>query len=331
MELIRLYKPETSFQSKAQNSGVWLDGPYCKDLKSRISEYLGVKHVLLVNSSTSAFIAMYWLLKQEFSSITVCAYNWPVTYQAARLLNLEIRFKRMLLQEKAELSTNSLNVLSHLFGQASQLLAQSQGKPFIEDARQAFGAEFRGQKVGTFGKMGCLSFSPTMNLYTNGLAAAIVTNDDSYYKELKNFCGATLHQEVSSEGVALDARLDEIKAEFILQQFDAFDQRMSTQREIVNDYLSVVPFEQPLLQEEEGDRHVFSACNLLIENRDEFVDFLKSKGIETKLYYSEVSLPPDQRRIYADLSSSIVAIPCRWNLTGDEVKRIRQALREWFS
>ena len=49
MDLVKLYKPETLFQSKAQASGVWLDGPYCKQLKQKISEYLGVKNVLLVN------------------------------------------------------------------------------------------------------------------------------------------------------------------------------------------------------------------------------------------------------------------------------------------
>jgi dTDP-4-amino-4,6-dideoxygalactose transaminase len=331
MELITLNKPLTEFQSKAQTSGVWLDGPFCRELEQKLSEYLGVKHIILVNSSTSAFIAIYWILKQEFSSITACAYNWPVTYQTARLVNLEVRFKRLLLQSKTELASNSLNVISHLFGQANSLLAQSQGKPFIEDVRQAFGAEFRGQKLGTFGKMSCFSFSPSMNLYANGLAAAIGTNDDSYAKEVRNFCGGALSQGISSESVALDLRLDEIKAEFLIQQLHDFDRRMSQQREIVNDYLSVLPFEQPLLQEEQGDRHVFSACNLLIEKRDEFVEFLNNKKIESKIYYSELSIPVDQRRLYADISSSIVAIPCRWNLSGEEVKRIRQALREWFS
>jgi len=131
--------------------------------------------------------------------------------------------------------------------------------------------------------------------------------------------------------MSLNLSIDEVRAEFLLFELAQYDQRMTLQREIVKDYLSVIPFEQPLLQEEDGDRHIYSECNLLMEKRDEFRDFMKEKKIETAIHYGEEVLPADQRRLYSDLTSSIVSIPCSWSLSGDEVRRVRQALREWFS
>lgn len=331
MEPIPLHKLQSSYQSLVYNSGRWIDGACMRELEEKLKKYLGVKYIVLTNSGTSALLAAYWVLKQEFSSITTCPYTSPATYQAARVLNLETRFKRFILQSKVELSSVSLNVLVHLFGQPNQLLTQVEGKPFIEDATQSFGAEFRGHKLGTLGKIGCFSFGPTRTLHTNGFGGALCTNDESYYQALKLFVESGKSGGTVADVIALNLGMDEVKAEFLLWELAQYDQRMNIQREIVKDYLSVIPFEQPLLQEEDGDRHIYSVCNLLIEKRDEFRDFMKEKKIETKVHYGEQSLPADQRRLYADLTTSIVSIPCRWNMGGDEVRRVRQGLREWFS
>lgn len=331
MESIPIYKLQSSYQSQVYNSGNWIDGPCVKELEAKLKDYLGVKYIVLTSSGTSSLLAAYWVLKQEYSSITTCAYTWPATYQAARVLNLETRFKRFILQPKVELSSVSLNVLSHLFGQPSPLLAQIEGRPFIEDASESFGAEFRGQKLGTLGKIGCFSFHPSRTLHTNGNGGAICTNDESYYNALKLFVDGGRTDGGLIDTIALNLSMDECRAEFLLWELAQYDKRMNLQREIVKDYLSVIPFEQPLLQEEEGDRHVYSFCNLLIEKRDEFRDFMGEKKIETMIHFGEEILPSDQHRLYSDLTTSIVSIPCRWNMTGDEVRRVRQALREWFS
>lgn len=331
IEYIPVYKQQSSYQSKVYNSGNWVNGDCMRALEDKLKDYLGVKYVVLTNSGASSFLAAYWVLKQEYSSITTCAYTWPSTYQAARVLNLETRFKRFILQEKVELSAVSLNVLSHLFGQPNPLLAKTEGRPFIEDVSESFGAEFRGQRLGTIGKIGCFSFHPSRTLHANGNAGAVCTNDESYYKALKLFIEGGLSDGGLMDSVGLNLSMDEIKAEFLIWELEQYDKRMNLQREIVKDYLSVIPFEQPLLNEEGGDRHIYSFCNLLIEKRDEFRDFMAEKKIETIIHFGEDVLPADQQRVYADLTSSIVAVPSRWNMSGDEVRRVRQALREWFS
>jgi len=68
----------------------------------------------------------------------------------------------------------------HLFGHPAQMeviceIAERHGLAIIEDACQSHLAEFKGQKVGTFGT-GCFSFYPTKNM-TSGEGGMITTND----------------------------------------------------------------------------------------------------------------------------------------------------------
>ena len=71
----------------------------------------------------------------------------------------------------------------HLYGQPAELdpileIARRHNLPVIEDAAQAHGATYRGQKIGSLGTMACFSFYPGKNLGAYGDAGALVTNDD---------------------------------------------------------------------------------------------------------------------------------------------------------
>src|SRR3954464_4575750 len=66
----------------------------------------------------------------------------------------------------------------HLFGQmadmdAIQTIARRHGTPVVEDACQAHGAEYNGEKAGSLGVAGCFSFYPGKNLGAFGEAGAI--------------------------------------------------------------------------------------------------------------------------------------------------------------
>ena len=61
----------------------------------------------------------------------------------------------------------------HIFGQCAEMeplwkLASAFDLPIIEDSAQAIGAEYRGERTGALGKIGCFSFFPTKNLFALG-------------------------------------------------------------------------------------------------------------------------------------------------------------------
>ena len=63
--------------------------------------------------------------------------------------------------------------------------AREHGLVVIEDAAQAHGAEYKGQKAGSLGDAGCFSFYPGKNLGAFGEAGAVVTNDDELHEKIK--------------------------------------------------------------------------------------------------------------------------------------------------
>ena len=327
---IPLYKLDSHYSSKIYNSGKWIDGINIKALEEKIRDYLGVEYVVLTNSGTSALLAAYWVLKNEYKTLNIDPYTFPATYQPARLLTYKLNFIRTILKNNVTFPKNGLNVITHLFGQPNALLAKAEEVPFIEDACQSFGAKYKEKRVGTFGKIGCFSFYPTKSLHTNGHGGAVVTNNQDYYERLKIFIESGRLNGKMTEKIALNLRMDEIKAEFLLYELEDYERKVACQRQIAKNFKSLIAGEQPFLEEDENSYHIFSVFNMLIKKRNEFRKYMSNKGIETIIYYNDGILPAREKFKYLDLTSSIVAIPCRWNLTDREISRIKNALKGWF-
>jgi dTDP-4-amino-4,6-dideoxygalactose transaminase len=78
----------------------------------------------------------------------------------------------------------------HLYGQPAEMdgilaFAKQHGLHVIEDAAQAHGARYRGQRTGTFGIAAGFSFYPGKNLGALGDGGAVTTNDDTLASRLR--------------------------------------------------------------------------------------------------------------------------------------------------
>ena len=63
-------------------------------------------------------------------------------------------------------------------------IAQKHQIHVVEDAAHAIGAEYKGQKVGSFGTTGCFSFHEQKNISTLGEGGIILTNDDDVFEKI---------------------------------------------------------------------------------------------------------------------------------------------------
>ncbi len=331
MNPIPIYRLESINTSRVYNSGKWIDGKNIKTLEEKLKDYLQVRYVILTNSGTSALLAAYWGLKNDAKELTVDPYTFPATYQPAAILGYRVNFFRSVLKPDLKFPGSSLYTLVHLYGQPNRLINQIPKQILIEDACQAFGAEINGKKVGAIGRAGCFSFYPTKSLHTCGHGGAVVTNDRDLYKKMKVFVESGRINGEITPAAGLNLRMDEIKAEFLIQEIADYEKRLTLQRSIAREYLGVIPPPQPFLSEKSGDRHIYSVFNLLVEERNGFRKFMAKKGIETVIYYGKEVLPGNVRPTYRDITSRIAAIPCRWNLTWREVNKIKTALKDWFS
>jgi dTDP-4-amino-4,6-dideoxygalactose transaminase len=105
----------------------------------------------------------------------------------------------------------------HIFGQCAEMeplwkLASAYDLPIIEDSAQAIGAEYRGERTGSLGKIGCFSFFPTKNLGGAGDGGIMTTQDDDLAARLRRLrvhgdAGGYNHVEVG-----FNSRLDSLQA-----------------------------------------------------------------------------------------------------------------------
>jgi len=108
----------------------------------------------------------------------------------------------------------------HLFGQPADTqaivdLARKHGIAVIEDAAQAFGAEYRGQPAGSFGEFGTVSFFPSKNLGALGDAGLLVTNDAALADKARLLRNHGAHPRYFHSVVGGNFRLDALQAAFL--------------------------------------------------------------------------------------------------------------------
>ena len=178
----------------------WLTaGRFNEQFEVQLAEFLGVKHVLTVNSGSSAnLIAFNTLTSQKLGDRAIrpgdevigVAAGFPTT------VNPILQFGAVPVFVDVELGTYNIDaskieaaigprtkaiMLAHTLGNPYNLgvitaLCRKYGLWLVEDCCDALGSTYRGQLVGTFGDIGTLSFYPAHHI-TMGEGGAVFTND----------------------------------------------------------------------------------------------------------------------------------------------------------
>lgn len=103
--------------------------------------------------------------------------------------------------------------------------------PFVEDACQAWLAEFGGQPVGSRGIGGCFSFQASKNL-TSGEGGAVLTNDDAFAERCFAFHSPSGQRgNVPNTGRGSNYRLTEFQAALLLAQMTRLDEQFKKRDE----------------------------------------------------------------------------------------------------
>ena len=107
-------------------------------------------------------------------------------------------------------------------------LAARHGLFVLEDAAQAHGARYRGQRVGAIAHATAFSFYPTKNLGALGDGGAVVTADPAIAARVRGLRNYGSEQKYVHRTEGVNSRLDELQAAFLrtkLPRLDADNQR----------------------------------------------------------------------------------------------------------
>lgn len=165
-------------------------------------------------------------------------------------------------------------------------LARKYNLKIIEDCAQAFGAAYKGIKVGTLGDCGCFSFFPSKNLAGYGDGGMVITRDEDtakYIRLLRDHGSAVKYHHTT---LGYNSRLDEIQAAVIrvkLKKIDGFNQRRRMNADLYRSFITrndiVLPAEMP------GCKHVYHQFTLRTKNRERIMDALKRNNVSSAIYY----------------------------------------------
>lgn len=276
-----------------------MGGKHVQALEDAFCEYFNVKHAIAMNSATAclhtALLACDIHMRDE---VIVTPYSFSASASCVLMANAIPVFADIDDQtfnlapqsiRKGITSRTRCLIPVHLAGHPCdmtqiQQIAKENNLKVIEDAAQAIGAEYQGQKVGTIGDCGVFSFNQSKHIST-GEGGMLITNDDNIAeaaREIRN------HGEVAVGGrLGYNYRMTEYTAALALPQFKKLDKMTDIRIELAN----TMSFQ---LDTFEGIRppvwhtdckHVYYTYNMKFDNncygihRDEFQRRMLEKGV----------------------------------------------------
>jgi len=201
-------------------------GKRVRDFESNLKEYLGVKHVIAVNSGTAALHAALLAagVKQGdevlLPSFTFVATANSVVAAGAKPIFVDINKEDYTIDVsdlRGKITKNSKAIIPvHLYGHVSDMdgiieLATEHSIDIIEDACQSLGSTHKKKQTGTFGLMGCFSMYASKVL-TSGEGGAVTTNDDNLADKLKMIRNHGMVEGYDTRIFGLNLRLPELSA-----------------------------------------------------------------------------------------------------------------------
>jgi dTDP-4-amino-4,6-dideoxygalactose transaminase len=210
----------------------------------------------------------------------------------------------------------------HLYGQSADMdpildIASRHGLRVIEDAAQAHGARYKGQRIGAHGDIVCWSFYPGKNLGALGDAGAITTNDTALAERVALLSNYGSRQKYVNEEVGVNSRLDPIQAAVLRVKLTVLDEWTERRRAVASAYtLGLAESGLILPHVPDWAEPAWHLYVVRTPDRDRLQGRLSEAGIGTLIHYP---IPPHMQKAYAGLGIAPKALPTARRLADDVV------------
>lgn len=333
-------------------------GPKHQELERKINDILKVPNTCLFNNGTIALITACQALRLSGEVITT-PFTFPATphilaWNGLTPVFCDIDPVTMNIDPKKieSLITSKTSAILgvHVYGtpcavEEIQDIANRHGLKVIYDAAHAFGMEWNGKGIGTFGDITMFSFHATKLFHT--VEGGCVTFNDPYLKPrielLKNF-GIKNENEVILPGI--NGKLNELQAVIGLINLNAIDEEKRKRAQIINTYREELSDIQGLTLPQEDPR-VKSSCQYFVIRicgsefgitRDELHQKLKDYNVITRKYFYPLcsdytcykALPssaPSNLPVANLVVHEVLALPLYGQLQLDDVRKICALIR----
>lgn len=332
VQKIPIAKPEIGIEEmeavkEVLESGMLVQGKKVKEFEDKFAEYIGVKHAIAVSNGTVALdVALKALNIGPGDEVITSAFSFVasgncILFQNAKPVFADIDPKTFNIDasDVAEKITSKTKAIIpiHIFGQPARMdplkeIANDKGIALVEDAAQAHGAEYKGQKAGSIGTLGCFSFYATKNMMT-GEGGIITTNDQKLadmmrlirsHGEIKKYTHTVLGYNYRMTN--LNGAIGVVQ----LKKLDKFNQKRIENAKLLSKGINGINgLTAPYV--DSNVKHVFHQYVIRLEteysmNRDEFSSYLSERGVGVAVHYP---IPIYKQPLYQKLGYSQTKCP----------------------
>lgn len=232
----------------------------------------------------------------------------------------------------------------HLYGHPAEMqpilsFARTHGLHVIEDASQAHGATYEGQKVGSMGDIGCFSLYCSKNLGAYGEAGICVTNDAGLAERLRILRDHGSRMRYQHEILGVNARMDEIQAAVLRVKLRYLEQWNAARQTHAHAYtgqlegrVRAVPVVHPRCT------HVYYVYVIQVDDRDMVRQQLQDAGIATGVHYpvpihlqsacAHYGYTAGMFPVTEQVVKHIISLPMYPELTPEQVQRVINLVNE---
>jgi perosamine synthetase len=340
----------------ALQSGIIAQGKRVEEFEETFARFIGTKYAVAVNSGTAALhVALLAHSIGEGDEVITSPFTFistanSILFTGAKPVFADIDEETFNIDpdsivERITPRTKAIMPV-HLYGQPCDIkrimkIAEEHGLTVIEDACQAHGAEYDGQRAGSFGT-GCFSFYPTKNI-TTGEGGMITTNDKDIAQKAKMLRNHGQRERYRHEVLGYNYRMTDIAAAIglcQLKKLERFNQKRIENAKLLTEKLKktrglILPSVRPKV------KHVFHQYTLRVTedfgmSRDKLREKLKDSGVATEIYYK---LSIHKQPLYQELgyndhlpnaekaAREVLSLPVHPSLTKEDLETIVHSIQ----
>ena len=341
----------------------FIGGPEVTQLEAALAAYSGAKHVISCASGTDALLMV--LMAKGVGpgdavfcpSFTFCATGESVALTGASPVfvdvdeasyNMDVASLKRAIATAKKAGLKPVAIIPvDLFGQpadhdAIAAIAEEEDLFVLDDAAQAFGAKYKGKRLGTQALATATSFFPAKPLGCYGDGGAIFTDSDELAETLRSI---RVHGQGSDKydnvRLGLTGRLDTIQAAVLLEKLKIFDDEIAARNKVAERYARSLGNIVTVPRITEGNTSIWACYTIRLPkgtDRAAFAAALQAQGVPSAIYYvksvhmqtayagypvADGGLP-----VCEALSSDVISLPVHAYLDEPTQERVIKAVRD---
>ena len=339
----------------------WLSmGPKVGEFEGQFASYIGTKHAIAVNSGTSGLhLCMKAIDIKEGDEVITTPFSFvassnSILFEDGTPVFVDINPNTLNMDaEKIEaaITENTKAILPvHVFGQPCEMdammdIARKYNLAVIEDACEAIGAEYNGQKAGRFGDASVFAFYPNKQM-TTGEGAMIATDDDNIAKlcrSLRNQGRSENAEWLNHVRLGYNYRLDEMSCALGIGQLNRIDELLDKRAMVAEEYTIQLSGVDGITTQYLDSKVKMSWFVYVIQvsediNRNKVMAYLKEHGVSCRPYFTPIHLQPFYREMFGykkgdfpvceKVCESTIALPFYGNMDKETIGQVCSVLKE---